>query len=220
MNVPGDVPGDLPGDLPAAAVGQPYGIVIMAASAGGIHAVQAILAGLTADFPAPIVIVLHHGEGRTEAIVRVLARHTSLRVAEATDGDAITAGSAYVAPPDRHLRIQQDLSISSGDGGRINFLRSSAEPLLASVAHVFGRRTIVVVLSGTGRNGVVGTKHLHDLGATVLAQNEASSQHFGMARAAIAANAVTEVLPLDAMAPRLRDLVRANADAGVQGHGA
>src|SRR5438477_13166217 len=82
-----------------------YDIVIMSGSAGGLDAVRTVLGALGADFPVPIVIVLHHAPGRSPILTHIIGRATVLHVCEAVDGDELRAGSVYVDPSDRHMRI-------------------------------------------------------------------------------------------------------------------
>lgn len=185
-----------------------YDVIVMSASAGGLEAVTSILSNLPAHFPVPIIVVLHHAEGGSKALARLLARWTRLSVVEATDGARLAAGTVYLAPPTRHVQLMPDYTIASTNGRRINYLRSSSDPLLTSLASICGPRAIALVLSGTGRNGALGAKALHDAGGLVFAQDEATSRNFGMPGAAIAAGAVNAVLPLEAIASRLIELTR------------
>jgi two-component system chemotaxis response regulator CheB len=166
-------------DLPAAHRDS-YDIVVLSASAGGLEAISEVLRDLPASFPVPIIAVLHHAPGRSHLVRQILARHTPLRVLEAVDGDALRAGSVYLAPGHRHMLVTPGRTISSRDTERINWLRSSSEPLLRSIIEEFGSRAIAVILTGTGRNGAAGAKALHDAGGMVLAQDRASAKQYGM----------------------------------------
>lgn len=187
-----------------------FDVIVMSASAGGVEAVMKILGSLPSDFAVPIIVVLHHAKGRSHILAGVLSMYTRMRVAEADDGIVLAPASVYLAPADRHITVTPTHSIASTDGRHINFLRSSSELLLQSVATVCGPRAIAVILSGTGRNGAFGAKALHDAGGIVLAQDKATSLFFGMPEAAIEAGAVNEVLPLQAIGPRLVELARAS----------
>ena len=180
-----------------------YELIVLTASAGGIEALTAILACLPPTFPIPIVVLMHHAPERTRMLIRVLAARTSLRVVEAVEGRHLEPGVVYVGPADKHLGVTANKTLASSDGRKINFLRSSADPLLDSVVSVFGRSAVAIILSGSGRNGAQGAKALHDAGGLVIAQDRESSLHFGMPGAAIAAGAVNRVLPLRSIGPAL-----------------
>ena len=140
--------------------------------------------------------------------MRIIQRHTPLRVLAAADNDWLEAGRIYLAPSDRHLRVTKGGRIASTDHRKINYLKSSAEPVLESVASLYGARAIAVILSGSGKNGSQGAKQLHDVGGVVLAQDQATSRNFGMPGAAIAIGAVDRVLPVQEIASTLTDLVQ------------
>ena len=106
------------------------------------------------------------------------------------------------------MRVTSEHTVSLFDHTRINFARSSSDPLFDSVAAVYGPRAVGVVLSGTGRNGAAGAKRLHDVGATVLAQDRATAEYFAMPHAAIELGAVDWVLPVDRVARALIALTR------------
>jgi two-component system chemotaxis response regulator CheB len=112
----------------------------------------------------------------------------------------------YVAPAGRHLRICTDGTLSLTDTPPVHFSRPSADVLLGSLADA-GIPMIAVVLTGRGRDGAAGSLRVHLAGGTVLAQDRATSLHFGMPGAAADAGGVDEALPLSAIAPRLVQLV-------------
>jgi two-component system chemotaxis response regulator CheB len=182
-------------------------VVLIAASAGGIQALITVLCALPANFSAPVLILQHRTTGRPGMLARVLQRGCHLPVKDAHPGDRLESGTVYVTPANRHTRITQDHVMMMSDHIKINFLHASADPLFRSAAEAFGARAIGVVLSGGGKNGAAGSKAIRDAGGIVIAQNEATSEHFGMPKAAIDAGAVTDVLALDDIAGALTELV-------------
>ena len=183
-------------------------VVVIAASAGGIEALIAVLCGLPADFPAPILIVLHRRSARPGMLAKILQRDRPLPVRDAKAGEHLESGIVYITPADLHTQIAPDQSLMMGDHAKINFLHASADPLFRSAAASFGGRAIGVVLSGRGRNGTAGAKAFaRNAGGVVIAQNEETAQFFAMPHAAIEAGAVTDILPLGAIADSLVDLV-------------
>lgn len=187
--------------------GKIHHIVVIAASAGGIEALLTVLCGIPADFPAPILILQHRTAGRPGVLAKILQRGCRLPVKDAIPGERLEPGTVYVTPADRHTRVTHEQFFTMGDHAKINFLHASADPLFRSAAETFGARAIAVVLSGRGRNGAAGAKAIRDAGGAVIAQDQATSQHFGMPQAAIDAGAATDVLPLGEIADSLVALV-------------
>src|SRR5205823_8984090 len=136
-----------------------------------------------------------------------LARRSSLTVAHAEDGRRLEPGHVYLAPPDRHLLVNRDGTISLTQTELVNFVRPSADLMFESVAAAYGERAIAVVLTGSGHDGAMGVTAIKQRGGTVIAQDEASSEFFGMPSAAITTGAVDFVLPLGDIAPKLVTLI-------------
>jgi two-component system chemotaxis response regulator CheB len=113
----------------------------------------------------------------------------------------------FIAPPDRHLLVNPDGRLSLARTELVHFVRPSADLLFESVAASFKDRAIAVVLSGTGSDGVGGIRAIKKMGGTVVAQDEATSEFFGMPGAAIQTGTVDFVLPLDDVAAALTQLV-------------
>ena len=123
----------------------------------------------------------------------------------------LDADHVYLAPPDRHMLIKRKGVLTLTDSELVNFVRPSADLLFESVAAAYGDRAIAVVLTGSGRDGALGVTAIKQRGGTVVAQDEASSEFFGMPSAAIKTGAVDFVLPLEEIAPTLTALVAAQA---------
>jgi len=117
----------------------------------------------------------------------------------------------YVAPPDRHLLVNADGTLSLSKAELVHFLRPSADLLFESVAASFKDRAIAVVLTGTGADGSSGLQAIKKMGGTVVSQDEGTSEFFGMPSAAIQTGQVDFVLPLEEIASALTKLVQGDA---------
>lgn len=184
-----------------------FDIVAIGASAGGLHALMSVVSSLPADFPAAVVIVQHLDPKHRSMLADILSRHTPLRVKEAEDGETIASGVIYTAPPDRHLLVNSDGTLSLSRSELVHFLRPSADLLLESVAASFKRRAIAVILSGTGSDGSMGVKAIKKMGGAVIAQDPKTAEFPGMPGAAILTECVDSVRALDEIGPNLAALV-------------
>lgn len=171
-------------------------LVAMSASAGGLQALGRVLSSLPSRLPAAIVVVQHLDPHHRSRMAEILAKRTALHVAEAMEGEWLRPGQVRIAPPDRHLLVNPDGSLTLSQSELVHFVRPSADLLFESAAAAFGKRVIAVVLTGTGSDGAMGVTAVKKMGGTVIAQDEASSDFFGMPGAAIKAGAVDLVLPL------------------------
>ena len=184
-----------------------FDVVAIGASAGGLRAISQILAALPASFPAAILVVQHLDPRHRSLMADILSRRTTLHVEEAKEGTRLNLGTAYIAPPNRHLLINPDGTISLSQSELVHFVRPSADLLFESVAASYKERVIAVVLSGTGSDGSMGVKAIKKMGGTVIVQDEQSAEFYGMPGAATQTGCVDFVLPLDEIAPALVTLV-------------
>jgi two-component system chemotaxis response regulator CheB len=182
-------------------------VVALAASAGGLSALSSVLADLPGDFSACILVVQHLDPRHRSLMADILERRTRLEVKQAKEGDRLAGGRVYIAPPNRHLLVNADGSLSLTESELVHFVRPSADLLFESVAASFRDRAIAVVLSGSGADGSMGVKAIKKMGGTVLAQDQKTSEFFGMPGAAIESGNVDFVLPLEEIAPALVTLV-------------
>ena len=192
---------------PPGGVARPgFDIVALAASAGGLNALTHVLAALPSDFPAALVVVQHLDRRHRSLMADILSRRTRVRVVEASAGDALQPGFAYIAPPDRHLLVNQDHTLSLTQTELVHFVRPSADLLFESTAASFKERAIAVVLSGSGQDGAMGVRAIKKMGGTVIVQEAANAEFRGMPDAALATGLADFVLPLDDIAPALQKL--------------
>ncbi|WP_460207328.1 chemotaxis protein CheB [Scytonema sp. NUACC21] len=186
-----------------------YNVVAIAASRGGLKAISTILSALPAEFPAAITVVQHLCPNYRSYMAEILSRHTSLQVKQAEDGEVLRPATVYTAVPDKHLLINSDGTLSLSDSPKVNFVRPAADKLFASAAASFKSRAIAVVLTGKDSDATLGVLAVKKYGGTVIAQDEASCECFGMPKSAINTGKVDWVLPLDAIANHLQNLVMA-----------
>jgi two-component system chemotaxis response regulator CheB len=189
----------------------PFGLVAVAASAGGLKALSQVLSALPGDFPAALVVVVHISPHHKSHLADILARRTTLRVKHAAEGDRLHPGTVFIALPDRHLVVNPDGTLSLCHSGRVRHVRPSGDVLFASLAISCQDRAIAVVLTGGDDDGATGARLVQAMGGTVIAQDEASAEHPAMPRAAIATGAVDHVLPLGQIAPLLEHLTKPGA---------
>jgi len=187
--------------------GSTFDIVALAASAGGLRALSQVLAALPGNFPATLVVVQHLDPRHRSLMADILSRRTDLAVKQATEGERLNASTAYIAPPNRHLLVNSDGTLSLSQSELVHFVRPSADLLFESVAASFKERAIAVVLSGTGSDGSMGVKAIKKMGGTVIVQDEKSAEFFGMPGAAIETGEVDFVLPLEEIPSALITLV-------------
>jgi len=188
---------------------EPYDIVAIAASAGGITALGHVLGGLPAGFPVPVVVVQHLDPRHKTIIAEVLGRRAKLPVVLAQDGVQAEPGTIYVAPPNHHLLVEAEGVLVLSSSELVHFLRPSADLLFESVAGAYGPRAIACVLTGTGSDGAMGASAVKSRGGTVIAEDPDLAEFKGMPEAVIAAGAVDFILPLDEIAAVIRALVEA-----------
>jgi two-component system chemotaxis response regulator CheB len=188
--------------------GSRFDVVAIGASTGGPSAVRDVLLSLPADFPLPILLVLHIAEPFGTALAEWLDGLSRLRVACAVDGEPIQrpgGGRVVVAPPDAHLVVRQGRLRLSRAPER-NWCRPSVDVLFESVAEEIGARAIGCLLTGMGKDGAEGLLAIRKAGGASIAQDEATSVVYGMPREAALRGAAERVLPLPEVGPALAGL--------------
>ena len=186
-------------------------LIAIGASAGGTEALRMVLEGLPADAPA-VVITQHLPATFSTAFAERLDRHSAMAVREASDGEAVLPGHAYLPPGGKHLRVIRDGArwrCRIDDGPPVNRHKPAVDVLFQSVAQSAGANAIGVILTGMGDDGARGLLQLRQAGAPTLVQDEATSVVWGMPGAAFKLGAAEEQLPLEKIAERLLALSRA-----------
>jgi two-component system, chemotaxis family, protein-glutamate methylesterase/glutaminase len=186
-------------------------IVVLGVSTGGPQALRYLLPQLAADFPAPLVMVLHMPTGYTALFAQKLDEISHLRVKEATEGCAVLRSEALLAPAGRHLSFQQNaddhvtvkLSIQPLNKPH----RPSVDVLFQSAAEIYGSRVLGVVMTGMGDDGKKGAAAIKAQGGTVLTESEESCIIYGMPRSVVEAGYSDASVPLASLAEEINKRV-------------
>ena len=182
-------------------------VVAIAASKGGIKALEQILSELPADFSGSIIVVQHLSSLFKSYLAEILDRHTPLQVSRAIEGASLASGTVHVAPPDHHVIVNRDGRIGLSQAAKEHFVRPSAEYTFKSLAENYQERAIAVVLTGYDGDGEEGVQKIKLMGGKVIAQDRKTSLVFGMPQSAIETGCVDLVLPLELIADGIINLV-------------
>jgi two-component system chemotaxis response regulator CheB len=191
-------------------------LVVVGASAGGVDALQTLVAGLPPEFPAAVLVVLHVASSGTSVLPQILSRHGPLPAAFAADQESLRRGRIFVAPSDHHMLVY-DQTIRLTRGPRENGHRPAIDPLFRSAARAAGNRVVGVVLSGLLDDGAAGVQVVKELGGAVVVQDPADAIFPSMPVAALQAADPDRVVPVRDMAEALCRLIEEPIEPRVPG---
>jgi two-component system chemotaxis response regulator CheB len=180
-------------------------LVVIGASLGGVTALRRFCMGVSRDFGAPICVVLHVGAHKS-ILPDILASAGALPAVHASEGQRLEGGRIYVAPPDNHMRVENDI-IRVVRGPKEHHSRPAIDPLFRSAARSWGARTIGVVLTGLLDDGTPGMQAIKEYGGTCVVQDPAEAEAPSMPASVLKHVAVDHCVRLEALAPLLSRLV-------------
>jgi two-component system chemotaxis response regulator CheB len=180
-------------------------VIAIGASTGGTEAIRFFLRHLSANSPG-IVITQHMPAGFTKSFAEHLNSICEVSVKEATDGERIIRGTAYIAPGGKHMEIYRSGAkyfIKIREGQLVNRHKPSVEVLFNSVAKHAGKNAVGIIMTGMGKDGADGLLKMKQAGARTIAQDEKSCVVFGMPKEAIKIGAADQVLSLEDISKRI-----------------
>lgn len=186
----------------------PYQAVVIGCSSGCFQALLKVLSPLPKDFAVPIIVVRHQKPDSSNYLIQALEEETNLAIRYAKDGQIPRAGYVYIAPPDQHLRVNQQGKLILNNDDKVNFSRPSLDPLFLSAADYYQQQLIAVVLTGANDDGVSGVKKVKQNGGTLIVQDPESAKEPTMPKAAIKAAKPNHITWLDQIGPQLWTLTR------------
>jgi len=177
-----------------------YDAVVIGVSAGGMEALHIILSVLPKDFPVPILIVQHISPVSDNYLVRFLDDACQIKVKEAEEKIEIEQGTAYIAPPNYHMLVETDKTLSLTVDEKVNFARPSVDVLFETAADAYGRNLIGIILTGANKDGSMGLKKIKKYKGLAIVQAPETAAAEEMPRSAMAATDVDFILPLNSIA--------------------
>jgi two-component system chemotaxis response regulator CheB len=182
-------------------------VVLLAISTGGPAALEKVVPRLPADFPAPVIIVQHMPKAFTKALAKRLDGISAVDVKEAEAGDELSPGRVLIAPGDHHLVFDSTGRVRLSVSAPVHGCRPSADVTLQAASRLLGARLHIVVMTGMGKDGALGSQAAKASGARVFAQDQATSVVWGMPKAVVDLGIAEGVLALEDIAPKLVELV-------------
>ncbi|MHB8809997.1 MAG: chemotaxis-specific protein-glutamate methyltransferase CheB [Desulfobulbaceae bacterium] len=182
-------------------------LLLLGSSTGGPQALVSVLQGLPRDFPAAIVVVQHMDEQFTGGMATWLNSQLHLNVRVLVEGDRPQAGGVLIAATNNHVIMRANKAFGYSVEPKENFYHPSVDVLFSSVARYWQGRCIGVILTGMGSDGAEGLLALRQCGYHTIAQDQKTSVVFGMPKAAIAAGAAKDILPVGEIGAKLKVLV-------------
>jgi len=181
-------------------------LVVVGASWGGMESLPTLLKGLPAEHEIAVAVAQHRHVSSGRELRCALQRRSPLQVTDVEDKEPIEPGRVYLAPADYRLLVEPGRFALSTEGA-VNFSRPSIDVLFESAADAYRERTIGIILTGTGRDGVAGLTRVKERGGAAIVEDPASAVRCELPSAAAADVAADAVLPLQEIAPFVRTLV-------------
>ena len=178
-------------------------VVAIGVSTGGPSALQKVIPLLPKDLGAAVLIIQHLASPFTGSLADSLKSSSSLDVREARDGDRLEPGVALVTPGESHLEVEPDGKVALRPAGKDSRYVPSIDLTFLSLARNVGTDAVAVLLTGMGKDGVLGMRQVRIAGGHTVAQDELTSVVFGMPKAAIEMGLVDRVVPIDEVADEI-----------------
>lgn len=183
-------------------------VIAIGASAGGVAALRDLLSALPADLPVPVLVVQHLPADRPSLLAPVLGERCALPVIEAQDKAGLRSGEVVLAPPGYHLLLDDRYTIALSADPPVLFSRPAIDPLFESVAGVFGKSALAILLTGASQDGSEGLRAVRAAGGHAWVQDPADAAVPLMPASALDRAGADAVLTLEQMRHRLAEWPR------------
>ena len=178
----------------------------MGVSTGGPNALQEVIPRLPKNLQVPVLLVQHMPPLFTKLLAERLNAHSQIPVLEAVEGQDILPGHIYIAPGGFHMEAKRVIGrtfITLHEGPLENNCRPAVDVLFRSVARIYRRDALAVILTGMGQDGLIGCQHIKEAGGTVIAQERPGCAVWGMPGAVVDAGLASSVLSLEGIAKEI-----------------
>lgn len=173
-----------------------YKAIVIGSSVGGLNAIASILSGLQKNYAIPIVIAQHVHKDIDPEFLDFFKSKSLLEIKEAEDKERIMRGKVYFAPPDYHLLLEEDLTLSLSLDEKVNFSRPSIDVLFESAAYSMGSALIAILLTGANADGAHGMKKIRARGGLTIVQDPTEAEMAVMPSSALDMGIVDHILSL------------------------
>lgn len=187
-----------------------YNAIVMGLSAGGLNVLMHLFTNLNNHYPLPIIILQHLDPKSENNLPDILSNYTGMVVKEAVCCDVIRPGVIYTAPPDYHVLIERDYTISLSSEEKVNFSRPSIDILFESAAAVWTDKLIGIIMTGANNDGALGIKNIKEHNGLTIAENPETAQYPVMPSTAIATGCIDLVFTKEEIRIFLENLNKHN----------
>ncbi|MCD6346874.1 MAG: chemotaxis protein CheB [Bacteroidales bacterium] len=184
-----------------------YKAIVIGTSAGGLEALARVLPVLPKDFPVPVFIVQHISASSDSYLIEYFDRMCRIRVKEAEDKEQVRPGTVYFAPPDYHLLIEEDFSLSLSNAEKINYSRPSIDVLFETAVWAYGQGLIGLIMTGANEDGAIGLSQIKASGGFTIVENPKTASVPRMPEAAIEKCQVDLILNVGEIGKRINKLM-------------
>jgi len=185
-----------------------YDAIVIGTSAGGLDALAQVLPELRTDFPIPIIIVLHISPNSDSYLIEYLNNLCKLLVKEAEEKEFLRPGTVYFAPPDYHLLVEEDNSLSLSNCEKTNYSRPSIDVMFETASWAFGEKLIGLIMTGANWDGSAGLKTIKENGGFIICENPDTAAVSRMPESAIDLANPDLILELCDIGPYLNNLIK------------
>jgi two-component system chemotaxis response regulator CheB len=183
-----------------------FNAIVIGTSAGGLSALSALLEKLPPDYPLPIIVVQHRAKDQKDLLEEVLQLKCKIRIKQADEKEKIEKSIVYIAPPDYHLLIENDLTFSLSSDELVSYSRPSIDVLFESAAISYREALIGIILTGANNDGASGLQNIKKYGGLTMAQSPAEAQFPQMPSAAIDKGGAMLILTLKEIQKNMLDI--------------
>ncbi len=187
-------------------VSVPSRLILIGGSSGSLDALLVLLPALRKDFAIPILLVIHRSNATDNGLADLLAAKTSLHIKEADEKEPLLPGCIYLAPPDYHVLLETDGTLSLDASEKVHYCRPSIEVSFTSAGPVYKNNCTAVLLSGANADGAMAMKLIKEYGGTTIVQDPAEALVNYMPLQAIQLAAADHILPASGIAALLNAL--------------
>jgi len=184
--------------------------IVVGTSFGGMEAIKTLFSSLPENFRVPVIVVLHIGNNNVSGFLSYLNKNTPFKVKEAGEKEKIRPKTVYFAPPNYHLQLEADYSLSLSTDAKVNFSRPSIDVLFETAAWTCRNELTGILLTGSNNDGAAGLHTIKKYGGTTIVQNPETAIAKAMPSSAIELFEPDFVLDIEKMAEKVAELCKRN----------